>query len=269
LAATVGSATGSGKSAIVLVPFLGTLFLGVGFLFLGVSSGISGFGLIIALFGVVFLASAALIWRKGRIGYVVAIVMSALVLALFGPTLPASLISFADQGTFLSGILFLPALLITLIYGVLGLRAVWRKGATPKPGRGIPVMSVLALLTVGFMLGGASIGLVAGGVVTNLVASSNVTANITIVSGASNAGVAQPYSPANYTVKVGTTVVWANKDTVTHTVTSTSVPNGASSFDSGNLPYGYTFKVTFTMAGTYQYYCAIHPSMTGTIRVTP
>ena len=73
------------------------------------------------------------------------------------------------------------------------------------------------------------------------------------------------FSPANITVKKGTTVTWTNKDSATHTVTSTS---GPASFDSGNLPNGKTYSFTFNTAGTYQYHCTIHSGMTGTVTVT-
>ena len=66
-------------------------------------------------------------------------------------------------------------------------------------------------------------------------------------------------------VKVGKTVTWVNKDTVTHTVTS----DASSLFDSGFMPTGATFQFTFTTAGTYPYYCTVHPFMKGTIVVTP
>ena len=69
----------------------------------------------------------------------------------------------------------------------------------------------------------------------------------------------------NLTVKVGKTVTWVNKDTVTHTVTS----DGSSLFDSGFMPTGATFQFSFKTAGTYPYYCTVHPFMKGTIVVTP
>jgi plastocyanin len=65
-------------------------------------------------------------------------------------------------------------------------------------------------------------------------------------------------------VTVGTTVVWVNQDSVTHTVTSS--PDGGM-FDSGNIPPGCAWSRKFDMAGTYPYYCHIHPNMTGTLSV--
>jgi plastocyanin len=70
------------------------------------------------------------------------------------------------------------------------------------------------------------------------------------------------FSPTTLTTNAGTTVKWTNNDGVTHTVTSNT-----SVFDSGNLSNGKSYSFTFSAAGTYKYYCAIHPSMTGTIIV--
>jgi plastocyanin len=73
------------------------------------------------------------------------------------------------------------------------------------------------------------------------------------------------FSPQVLTVKVGDTVTWTNSDSVQHTVTSTT-PAGV--FDSGTLATGKTYSFTFTKAGKFDYQCAIHPTMTGTIMVT-
>jgi plastocyanin len=70
------------------------------------------------------------------------------------------------------------------------------------------------------------------------------------------------FSPGTVTIPVGATVIWTNKDSATHTVTSdTGV------FDSGNLARDAVFAYTFSKAGTYSYHCNIHPSMTGKIVV--
>jgi plastocyanin len=63
--------------------------------------------------------------------------------------------------------------------------------------------------------------------------------------------------------------MWTNNDSVAHTITSSSVPSGASQFDDENIAPGATYSVTLTVAGTYQYYCQIHPWMSGTIVVEP
>lgn len=71
------------------------------------------------------------------------------------------------------------------------------------------------------------------------------------------------FSPDTLTVKVGTTVKWTNQDSVAHSVTSDT-----GLFDSGELAAGNTFSFTFTQAGTFDYHCAMHPSMIATIVVT-
>lgn len=72
------------------------------------------------------------------------------------------------------------------------------------------------------------------------------------------------FSPGTLTITVGTTVKWTNKDGVTHTVTS---DNGL--FNSGNIASNGTYTYSFTSTGTFEYHCAIHPSMLGTVKVNP
>ena len=72
------------------------------------------------------------------------------------------------------------------------------------------------------------------------------------------------FSPETLTVAPGTTVIWTNKDSVDHTVTSDT---GAWP-DSGSLATNKTFSHTFTKAGTYPYHCSIHPSMKATVVVS-
>lgn len=64
-------------------------------------------------------------------------------------------------------------------------------------------------------------------------------------------------------IPVGTTVVVTNDDSATHTWTATD-----GSFDSGSLAPGASFEFTFTEAGTFEYVCNFHPTMTGSITVT-
>ena len=70
------------------------------------------------------------------------------------------------------------------------------------------------------------------------------------------------FSPATISVAAGTTITWTNKDAVAHTVTSST---GA--FDSGSIAANGTWSFTFTVAGTYNYACSFHPSMTGKVVV--
>ena len=69
------------------------------------------------------------------------------------------------------------------------------------------------------------------------------------------------FSPAELTVKVGTTVTWKNHDDIPHTVVS------AGKFRSKTLDTDDSFSFTFTAAGDYKYFCSLHPHMTGTIKV--
>ncbi|GHB85304.1 plastocyanin [Streptomyces umbrinus] len=65
-------------------------------------------------------------------------------------------------------------------------------------------------------------------------------------------------------VKVGETVQWTNHDTAPHTVTTAKGPK---KFDSGTLEKGDSWSYTFTTAGTYEYYCAVHPDMVASVKV--
>ncbi len=65
-------------------------------------------------------------------------------------------------------------------------------------------------------------------------------------------------------VEVGQTVRWTNHDSVPHTVTTTKGPK---KFDSGTLEQGDSWSYTFTTAGTYEYYCAVHPDMVASVKV--
>ncbi len=69
------------------------------------------------------------------------------------------------------------------------------------------------------------------------------------------------FSPAELTVKVGTTVTWKNHDDIPHAVVS------AGKFKSKTLDTDDSFSFTFTAAGEYKYFCSLHPHMTGTIKV--
>ena len=69
------------------------------------------------------------------------------------------------------------------------------------------------------------------------------------------------FEPATLEVSEGTAVVWTNAGQAPHTVTGDFA-------DSGVLESGQTFSHTFTESGDFSYVCAIHPQMTGTIRVS-
>ena len=73
------------------------------------------------------------------------------------------------------------------------------------------------------------------------------------------------YTPATLTVRPGEAVEWTNLDAKPHTVTVTSGPE---KFDSGLFAQGKSYVHTFDKLGTYEYYCAVHPDMIGTVNVT-
>jgi amicyanin len=64
------------------------------------------------------------------------------------------------------------------------------------------------------------------------------------------------------TVKPGTAVTWINDDDIPHTVVAK-----AGAFKSKVLDSGDRFTFTFAKAGEYDYFCSIHPHMTGKIIV--
>jgi plastocyanin len=72
------------------------------------------------------------------------------------------------------------------------------------------------------------------------------------------------FGPVTLTVPVGTTVTWVNRDDIPHTVVST---DDSKTFKSKVLDTDEKFSFTFSKAGTYPYFCSIHPKMTGKVIV--
>ena len=72
------------------------------------------------------------------------------------------------------------------------------------------------------------------------------------------------FGPPTLTVSVGTTVTWTNRDDIPHTVTSSDDPKV---FKSKVLDTDEKFSFAFTKAGTYPYFCSIHPKMTAKVIV--
>jgi plastocyanin len=70
------------------------------------------------------------------------------------------------------------------------------------------------------------------------------------------------FEPADAAIQPGDTITWVNEGNHPHTVTSDD-----GQFDSEVLNPGESFTVTFPEAGTFPYYCEIHPSMTGSVTV--
>ncbi len=77
------------------------------------------------------------------------------------------------------------------------------------------------------------------------------------------------YIPATVSIKVGDTVNWTNDDTAAHTVTSgtpTTGPDG--NFDSSLVMGKGAFSHKFDTAGSYDYFCMVHPWMKGVVSVS-
>lgn len=70
------------------------------------------------------------------------------------------------------------------------------------------------------------------------------------------------FRPAVLKVPIGSVVTWTNKDEEPHTVVSID-----NAFKSRALDTDESFAFTFERAGTYKYFCSVHPRMVGTIMV--
>jgi plastocyanin len=72
------------------------------------------------------------------------------------------------------------------------------------------------------------------------------------------------FAPAQLTVATGTRVTWINNDDIPHVVVDANDPHVMKSppLDTGNK-----FAFTYAKPGTYQYFCALHPHMQGTVVV--
>ncbi len=122
---------------------------------------------------------------------------------------------------------------------------------------------------------GALFGLLALVAILGVAPAFGQTANeIDIASGASDSHAAcvaanNCFTPNPLTVTPGTTVTWKNTDTSTHVVCSgkpTDDTCGAV-FEDDSLKKGQTFQFTFANAGTFDYFCSVHPWMTGQVIV--
>jgi plastocyanin len=72
------------------------------------------------------------------------------------------------------------------------------------------------------------------------------------------------FAPAEITVSVGSTVTWENRDDIPHTVVEKNKLFRSKALDTGD-----SYSFTFASAGTYDYFCGLHPHMVGKIIVKP
>jgi plastocyanin len=70
------------------------------------------------------------------------------------------------------------------------------------------------------------------------------------------------FNPQRLTVTAGSTVTWINKDDIPHAIAASGALFRSKALDTDD-----DYSFTFTTPGTYQYFCSLHPHMTGTIVV--
>jgi len=98
------------------------------------------------------------------------------------------------------------------------------------------------------------------------------TATVTNAPGSSTPGCEETaegcFIPSPVTIDMGGTVTWENNDTAAHTATGGSATEGPSGvFDSSLIMAGSSFSHTFEDAGTFDYFCMVHPWMVGSVIV--
>jgi plastocyanin len=109
------------------------------------------------------------------------------------------------------------------------------------PGRVLIVAMLLGPI-IGAML---AFGAVAAQDATNVITIDNFT-----------------FSPKELTVAVGTTVKWVNHDDIPHTIVEKKTTFRSKALDTDD-----SYSFTFTSAGTFDYFCGLHPHMVGQVIV--
>jgi predicted secreted protein with PEFG-CTERM motif len=94
------------------------------------------------------------------------------------------------------------------------------------------------------------------------------TSKVSIPLGAADKKVTEYFVPNTITIKNQDSVIWTNTDSAAHTVTSGLADKGSDGvFDSGLIAPGKSFTFQFTKVGTVDYFCMVHPWMTGIVTV--
>jgi plastocyanin len=92
------------------------------------------------------------------------------------------------------------------------------------------------------------------------------TATVAPAEGAGEVAVVDfAFDPEELQVTAATEVTWTNDDDFAHRIVATDAENPFPG--EGTIDNGETYAVTFTEIGTYEYFCGIHNSMTGSIVV--
>ena len=121
---------------------------------------------------------------------------------------------------------------------------------------GIGIVAIIVIGIIATVVGSSSGG-----------ASSNVVVNNAL--GSSTPG-CEPdcFIPTTATIRAGGTITWVNGDTAAHTATAGTPTDGPSGvWDSSLIMAGSSFDHTFEDAGTYDYFCMVHPWMEGVVIV--
>ena len=110
-------------------------------------------------------------------------------------------------------------------------------------------------------------------VITPSAFADHTTATVTNAPGSSIPGCEETadgcFIPSTVTIDVGGEVIWENADTMSHTITSGTPAEGLDGhFDSSLIMAGSTFSHTFNEAGTFDYFCMVHPWMVGSVVVS-
>jgi len=147
-------------------------------------------------------------------------------------------------------------------------------GTAPSPGpMKVPaeqLRRVLGITDVNYLVSGGSLAIVDSPLESGKAAVATNSGSVEKPATASNASTSDItidnffFTPGTATVKRGTMVTWTNHDDIPHTIDSSD-----GKFRSGALDTGDHFQFRFTEPGQYQYFCRIHPKMTGTIVVQP
>lgn len=260
-----------GKPFAVWVVFGSLVYFGVGFLALVVPFLVAAptaladpFVLTVIVFAAIFFLVGIATLSGKRWSLIASAAVSILFLALFGPFIVPTLGNPADP-TFWFAISGVPALIVATVFSILLLldarRGIERRRSLESAES---FGGLFTAVVAGFVIGGVIVGSISGALVASILQSAGESPDILIVPNAASSATQNPFTPRTLTVRVGDTVVWYSGDTTVHTITSdTGV------FDSGSLLPGGVFKFTFTQAGSFAYHCAPHPTMTGTVTVSP
>jgi len=132
-------------------------------------------------------------------------------------------------------------------------------------------MVVLGVVLAAVLVGGVVLATTRGKGMTGLtsILPTIKQQQVAIVKDASNKDTSA-FSPNPVQIQPGTTVVWSNNDNTPHTITSgmgLNDTNKGKAFDSGPIAIGKTYSHKFDVAGTYDYFCTLHPTMVGTVSV--